>query len=446
MSAVEAYHRRFRPKSIAEYIGNEKLKKSVTEMLHNGNRPQVILLQGHSGCGKTTMARLLSKEYCCENRDEVKGACGECDACKAFDEYIESGETSGLMNLQELNSGKIGKAEAEVVMAQMEAPTYDGGWKVFIFDEAHLLTAGAMGGLLKMVEEPPEKVLIIFCTTDPDKMLNTLLSRCQYILTVQKPTRKELCELLAGICVAEGKKYDDKGLSLICTAGDYVPRNTLTSLESVIRAKDNALYDSAVDVLNAISDTYYFKFYNLVIQKTINVFEYVAFMGELKEKIKLEQFIDGLISFTKRGMYIYYGIKVDGVDAAEIKQYQKIFNSFNTGDLANILTTLLRIKSCSDIEANLLQLGFTGIRKPKAYQEVEGTTPNAKALIDSLSKPSADIAKEKTMSSEAFNKATTATEEEVKRLENIANTQVTENQLMSAFNVTEFTGDLSAFD
>ena len=303
-----------------------------------------------------------------------------------------------------------------------------------------------MGGLLKMVEEPPEKVLIIFCTTDPDKMLNTLLSRCQYILTVQKPTRKELCELLAGICVAEGKKYDDKGLSLICTAGDYVPRNTLTSLESVIRAKDNALYDSAVDVLNAISDTYYFKFYNLVIQKTINVFEYVAFMGELKEKIKLEQFIDGLISFTKRGMYIYYGIKVDGVDAAEIKQYQKIFNSFNTGDLANILTTLLRIKSCSDIEANLLQLGFTGIRKPKAYQEVEGTTPNAKALIDSLSKPSADIAKEKTMSSEAFNKATTATEEEVKRLENIANTQVTENQLMSAFNVTEFTGDLSAFD
>ena len=446
MSAVEAYHRRFRPKSIAEYIGNEKLKKSVTEMLHNGNRPQVILLQGHSGCGKTTMARLLSKEYCCENRDEVKGACGECDACKAFDEYIESGETSGLMNLQELNSGKIGKAEAEVVMAQMEAPTYDGGWKVFIFDEAHLLTAGAMGGLLKMVEEPPEKVLIIFCTTDPDKMLNTLLSRCQYILTVQKPTRKELCELLAGICVAEGKKYDDKGLSLICTAGDYVPRNTLTSLESVIRAKDNALYDSAVDVLNAISDTYYFKFYNLVIQKTINVFEYVAFMGELKEKIKLEQFIDGLISFTKRGMYIYYGIKVDGVDAAEIKQYQKIFNSFNTGDLANILTTLLRIKSCSDIEANLLQLGFTGIRKPKAYQDVEGTAPNAKALIDSLSKPSADIAKEKTMSSEAFNKATTATEEEVKSLENIANTQVTENQLMSAFNVTEFTGDLSAFD
>jgi len=442
MAVVEAYHRKYRPKTVAEYIGNTKLKQSVKNMLHNNNRPQVIMLQGHSGCGKTTMARLLAKEYCCENRDDEKGACGVCDNCKAFDEYIESGESGGLMDLNEIDSGKVGKSEAETIMAEMEAPTYSGGWKTFIFDESHLLTAGAMGGLLKMVEEPPEKVLIVFCTTDPERMLDTLLSRCQYILTVTKPERKELCELLARVCMAEGKKYEDKGLSLICTAGDYVPRNTLTSLESVIVAKDNALYESAVEVLNAVSDTYYFQFYEIMTERRIDVFKYIAFLGTLKERIKLDQFLDGLLAFTKRGIYVYNGIKVDGVEEGEMKQYQKIFNSFRTVDIAYILNTLLDIRKSSDIEARLILLGYEGLRKPKEHNVIVDSNENLLKKADVKS----DVAHEKNLSSDAFRNMTTASDMEITKIANNGTAKSSIDDVMKAFNVTQFTGDKSLFD
>lgn len=443
MANIEAYHRRFRPKALTEYIGNTKLKKSVFDMLKNNARPQVILLQGHSGCGKTTMARLLAKEYNCEHRDEQGGACGDCEACRMFDEYIESGSTDGLMNLWELHSGKIGKAEAEVVMADMEAPSYDGGWKTFIFDECHLLTAGAMGGLLKMVEEPPDKVLIIFCTTDPDKMLATLISRCQYTLVVQKPTREELCPLLANICKAEGLKYEDKALSLICTSGDYVPRDTLTALESVVRAKGNVLYSSAVEVLNVIADTYYFKFYDLVSASSIDIFAYIAFLGELREQLSLTQFIDGLIAFTKRGIYVYNGIKVDGLDSAEMKLFKKIFMSFNTGDIAYILETLIKIQKSPDIEVQLMLLGYTGVRKPKTG--VYTNPNNDDSLKADLMNTAAGVAREQQMGTQTRNAEGEVTKEEVNQIVTSATSEVNEDALLGMFNVVKFEGNVTDF-
>ncbi|MRB31455.1 hypothetical protein GH891_33530, partial [Bacillus thuringiensis] len=82
--------------------GNEDLKKAVFSWLNNINKPQAILLKGTTGGGKTSMARIVAKEYLCEDRDEEKGACGECYSCKMMDDYIETGNTDGLMGLREI--------------------------------------------------------------------------------------------------------------------------------------------------------------------------------------------------------------------------------------------------------------------------------------------------------------------------------------------------------
>ena len=162
------FHRKYRPKTLKDYIGNEKLKKSVSKALESDRKPQVILLSGPAGTGKTTMARLLAKEYLCENRDKEKGACNTCYSCQAMNEFIETGHSDILTNLKEVDvTDSNKKQDIEDLLEDASMPSFDGNWKIYILDECHMMTSSAQNRLLKTLEEPPEHVLMILCTTNP---------------------------------------------------------------------------------------------------------------------------------------------------------------------------------------------------------------------------------------------------------------------------------------
>lgn len=430
---VEAYHRKYRSKRLSEYIGNEKLKADVAALVKSPVRPQLILLQGYSGCGKTTMARLLSKEYNCLNRSELFGACGECENCRAFDEYITSGESGNLMNLHEYDCGQIQARDVPSILAEMDAITLDDGWKVFIFDEAHLMTSKTMGGILKAIEEPPEHVLIILCTTNPENLLNTITSRCQWILQVTKPKTSELCGLLKHVCECEGVEYEDKALPLICVAGENTPRKSLTALESVVRSKGSVTYENVTEVLQAIADTYYYEFFEFMVAERVDIFQYIKWLGKIKEKFDIKQYVDGLIDFTKRGLYLYNSVMVDGADESEIKRCKKIFSSFTSGDISNILSTLIRIKRAADVEVEMMMLGYTGIRKV--------VTQGVETLKVKPNSISSDVAKETMVANASLQEKVTMSEEEKKELVDKTMTSMDMNSIMAAFGASVFTGN-----
>lgn len=363
------FARRFRPTTMANYVGNEKNKETIKRYLE-GKKPQSILLTGNTGCGKTTIARLLVKEYLCEDRDDEKGACGVCNSCIAVDDYILTGSTEMLPDIHEIDiTDKSGKSDIDSILETVEYPSITGGWKVYLLDEVHMASRQAQSRILKILEEPPEDVLFIFCTTDPDKMLDTLKNRCQLKLSIVKPTLVDITRLLKRVCLEESKDYDLEGLRTIASRSEFVIRDSLNNLERVLETRGDAKSTSVNEEFNEISNALLFQFYKAFREK-----DFLAYMGllyKIKVSFDFRQFLVSLNNFTMRGIYILNGVDVEGISEDELVSYKELFKSFTTEELSYILSSLRRM-DIGDIEANLI--GF--IYCQNENRVVEGSQVN----------------------------------------------------------------------
>lgn len=353
------YHRKYRPNTLAKYIGNEKLKETAMKALSSGKRPQVILLWGDSGCGKTTFARLLAKEYSCEDRDEETGACGRCVSCQTIDDYIATGDTSILTNVQEIDiTDQSGKKDLDAVLADMELPSYGDEWKIYIMDECHMASAGLQNRLLKIAEEPPEHVLILLCTTNPEMLIDTLKNRCQLQLHVTKPKVKELAGLLRYVCMSEQVDFDMQGLEFIANRGELTIRTALTNLQQVVTEQNSAKYENATKVFETVSNTIIVNFLQAL--KSKDVCRYVSILYEIKAKMDLNIFVNELSGFIQRGIYTINGIVLDGVSDGELKTYRNLFGDLGVAQISFLLNRVVSLNK-KNLEIELLMLGYTGL-------------------------------------------------------------------------------------
>lgn len=347
---VVSYARKWRPTSFEGYIGNSDVKDTVRRYLKVG-RPQTILLEGNSGCGKTTLARIIEKEYMCEDRDEENGACGECVTCQMFEEYIKTGTVGSLPDVYEIDAtDKTGKKDMDAMLDSMEYPPVGGDWKAYMIDEAHKLSEGAMNRLLKSLEEPPEGVLIILCTTEPDALLDTIRNRCQLKLRISKPSTTELVHHLKYVCKSEGKEYDLEGLRMISSRAENVIRDSLNYLETVISTRGKATAEMVSKEFKEVNDKIIYSFYKAYCDD-----DYVGYsdvLYKIKTGYSFSQFLNSLTSFTLRGIYIINGVNVEGLTKEELDEYRDLFTKFTPNELSKILSDLRRMH-LGNVEANL---------------------------------------------------------------------------------------------
>jgi len=345
------FARKYRTTDFNGYVGNVDVVETVKNYLRR-SRPQSYLMSGSSGCGKTTIARIIAREYNCENRDPEHGACGMCSSCLAFDDYIRTGVDENLPDVYEIDaSDSSGKKDIDIILSSLEFPPINGDWKVYIIDEVHLLSKAAMGRLLKSLEEPPAGVLFMLCTTDPEDLLDTIKNRCQVKLQITKPPTRELMDFLQKICLAEDKNYDLAGLRMITAISDNVVRDSLNNIERVLATKGDATAKSVSEEFRQVSDKIIFEFYRAYQEE-----DYVTYLNVLyriKMTFNFGQFITTLTSFTTRGIYILNSVDVEGLSIEELRLYKELFLKFTPQELSSVLS---KIKSLSkgDIEANLM--------------------------------------------------------------------------------------------
>ena len=215
-----------------------------------------------------------------------------------------------------------------------------------------------MGRLLKSIEEPPEYVLMVFCTTNPEKLLPTIRNRCQLKLTVTKPKTSDIVALLKNVCLEEGREYNIQGLRMIASRSDNVIRDSLNNIERVISTRGDAKDDSVSAEFREVSDKLIFDFYKCLLSK--DYMGYVGIMYTIKTGYTFDQFLISLTNFTKRGIYILNGIDVDGISEDELKSYSKLFKSIEPKMISHILSSLKRM-NVGDIEANFMFFIYSDI-------------------------------------------------------------------------------------
>lgn len=312
----------------------------------------------------TTFARLLAKEYSCENRDDELGACGQCPSCQVIEEYITTGDTSVLTNIRELNiADQSGKRDLDDTFEDMTIPTFGDEWKIYIFDECHKASIALQNRFLKIVEEPPEHILIIFCTTNPEEMIDTLKNRCQLQLKVNKPKVKELAGLLKKVCGIEQVEYDMQGLEFIANRGELTIRTALHNLEQVITEYHSATYDNATKVFEAVSNTIIINIFKAL--KNKDTLRYITLLYDVRSKMELDVFLAELKGFVTRGIYTVNGIVQDGVSDGELKIYRDLFGDLGIEKTAYLLDRLLNLNK-KNLELELMMLGYTGLLDMKS--------------------------------------------------------------------------------
>lgn len=248
----QALYRVYRPKTFSEMVGQEAIVRTLRSQVMTGRIAHAYLFCGSRGTGKTSAARILTRAINCENPKDGD-PCGECASCKT----IESGASFDVYEMDAASNSRV--EEIRELLEKVDYPPQFGKYKVYIIDEVHMLSNAAFNALLKTLEEPPEYMVFILATTEPQKLPATILSRCQRY-DFGRYSEDQIAQHLQHIAEKCGMTAETEALSLIARAAEGGMRDALSILDMCMGAGDKITEAQVRDALGTADRAFLFAF------------------------------------------------------------------------------------------------------------------------------------------------------------------------------------------
>lgn len=378
---MESLYRKYRPLTFDSVVGQQHIVSTLEHAITEGRLSHAYLFCGPRGTGKTTMARILAKALLCHNaeaaRAEGASGCmpdGTCEEC----ELIAEGNHPDVYELDAASRTGVDNVREEIINSVNFAPVR-GRYKIYIIDEVHMLTTAAFNALLKTLEEPPAHVIFVLCTTDPQKILETILSRCQRF-DFHRIGNEDIEHRLAYVCEQEGFDYDDEALAIVARHAKGGMRDALSTLEQLSVFGNGSVHaDDARSLLGEVSDQILGEFSRAIADR--NVAElYGLIRAQVEEGNDLLELTRDLVAHV-RDVYVacVAGARAElfegGSEQAEtLAAEAAAFGGHPADRLARVLTVLddaaLEMRGASDVRL-VLEIACTRLARPEADLTIE---------------------------------------------------------------------------
>lgn len=378
---MESLYRKYRPLTFDSVVGQQHIVSTLEHAITEGRLSHAYLFCGPRGTGKTTMARILAKALLCRNaeaaRAEGASGCmpdGTCEEC----ELIAEGNHPDVYELDAASRTGVDNVREEIINSVNFAPVR-GKYKIYIIDEVHMLTTAAFNALLKTLEEPPAHVIFVLCTTDPQKILETILSRCQRF-DFHRIGNEDIEHRLAYVCEQEGFDYDDEALAIVARHAKGGMRDALSTLEQLSVFGNGSVHaDDARSLLGEVSDQILGEFSRSIADRDVAKL-YGLIRAQVEEGNDLLELTRDLVAHV-RDVYVacVAGARAElfegGSEQAEtLAAEAAAFGEHPADRLARVLTVLddaaLEMRGASDVRL-VLEIACTRLARPEADLTIE---------------------------------------------------------------------------
>ncbi len=329
--------RKYRPSLFKEVVAQEHVTETLKNAIRMERLAHAYLFSGPRGVGKTTAARILAKAINCETpraeREDGAEPCCECDSCESF----EAGRSLNVFEMDAASNNKVD--DIRELREKVRIPPQGDQKKVYILDEVHMLSKQAFNALLKTLEEPPAHALFIFATTEPNKVLPTILSRCQRFDFRRIPV-PEIVQRLREICETEGVEADEESLMLLARKGNGALRDALSAFDQALSLCGATLeYGELTQALGVVDQDLYFRLTDHVAaQDTAGMIELVRHV--VRSGYDLQEMLVGLAEHLRNLLVAHSlgGEALEEVAESTRTRYADEAERFDEADLLRLLT------------------------------------------------------------------------------------------------------------